>query len=122
MNEWYDFTDLINRHSLPFELVSHSGGSYVGGVWQNASETVSVRSGAIIPLAERKIYQSGGTYTTKDKHLYMTTPIESALKETQVRYKGNVYDIEEDKDYSDYSAAFIYVLRWVSSFDTVQTD
>ena len=122
MTERYDFRDLINRHSLLFELVSHSGGEYVGGVWQNGSESVSERSGAIIPLSERKIYQSGGTYTSKDRRLYMTTPIESALKETQVRYKGNVYDIEEDTDYSDYSAAYIYVLRWVSSFDTVQAD
>ena len=122
MVERYDFTDLIKRHSVPFELVSHSGGEYVGGVWQNGSETVSGRSGAIIPLSERKIYQSGGTYTSKDRHLYMTTPIESALKETQVRYKGNLYDIEEEKDYSDYSAAYIYVLRWVSSFDPVQTE
>lgn len=111
----YDFTDLIERHSNPFELVVKSGGSYVGGVWKNASESVSERSGAIIPLGDRKLYQSGGTYTTKDRRLYMITPIENPLEYSQVRYKGNVYNIEEDKDFSDYSEAYVYVLKWVSS-------
>lgn len=115
----YDFRDLIRRHSVRFELVSHENGSYVDGRWQNASETISERSGAIIPLSERKIYRSGGAYTTKDRHLYMTTPIEEALQNTQVRYKGNVYSIEEERDHSDYSPAYAYVLRWVSAFDRV---
>ena len=113
----YNFTDLIERHSKAFELVVKSGGEYVGGKWQSGSEVVSKRFGAIIPLAERKIYKSGGTYTTKDRTLYMTTPITSPLKETQVRYKNNLYNIEEEKDFSDYSADYVYVLRWVSSFD-----
>lgn len=112
----YDFTDIIRMHSVTFELVSHSEGNYVGGKYQSGSEVVSERTGAIIPLSERKIYQSGGTYSSKDRHLYMTTPISGALKDTQVRYKGDVYSIEEDRDWSDYSNTFVYVLRWVSSF------
>lgn len=111
----YNFTDLIRRHSVAFELVSKSGGSYVGGKWQSGSETVSGRSGAIVPMSEYKVYQSGGTYTTKDCNLYMTTPILEPLKEAQVRYKGNLYNIEQSKDYSDYSADYVYLLRWVSS-------
>ena len=113
----YDFRDLIQEHSKTFELVSHSGGEYVGGKWQSGSESVSVRSGAIIPLSDRKIYKSGGTYTSKDRHLYMITPITEALKETQVRYKGSLYNIEEEKDFSDFSAAYVYVLKWVENFD-----
>lgn len=116
----YDFTDLIERHSFPFELVSHTGGAYVGGKWQSGLETISERIGAIIPLTERKIYQSGGTYSTKDRHLYMITPIEESLEGAQVRYKGNVYNIEEDRDFSDYSETYVYVLRWVSAFDRPQ--
>ena len=113
----YDFRDLIKRHSVTFELISHSAGKYVGGKWQSGSESISERSGAIIPLSERKIYQSGGTYTSKDRNLYMITPIEGALKECQVRYKGVIYNIEEEKNFSEYSADYVYVLRWVSSFD-----
>lgn len=111
----YNFVDLIRRHSVPFELVSNSGGSYIDGKWKNGLQTISARFGAIIPLPERKIYSSGGTYTSKDRNLFMSTPITSPLKETQVRYKGDLFNIEEETDYSDYSAAFIYVLRWVSA-------
>lgn len=113
----YNFTDLVRRHSVPFQLVTKSGGSYASGKWESGSESVSERSGAIIPMSEYKAYQSGGTYSTKDCNLYMTTPIESPLKETQVRYKGNVYNVEQSRDFSDYSADYVYLLKWVSSFD-----
>lgn len=111
----YDFRSLIEDHSVPFELVSKSGGKYVGGKWQSGTESISEHSGAIITMSERKIYQSGGTFTSKDRHLYTIEPIDEPLKEAQVRYKGNVYSIEEENDLSDYSPAYIYVLRWVSS-------
>lgn len=113
----YDFRGLIRSHSKAFTLITKKGGSYVGGKWENGTESVSERSGAIIPLAERKVYHSGGTYTNKDRNLYMTTPIEGALDEVQVKYKGNLYNVEEEKDFSDYSDAYAYVLKWVSSFD-----
>ena len=113
MVERYNFVDLIRRHSVTFELLTYSGGSYVGGKFQNGDETVSERSGAILPLTDRKIYQSGGTYTTKDRALYMSTPLEGALKTLRVRYKGNVYSVEDERDFEDYSEAYIYTLKWV---------
>ena len=113
----YDFTDLIRRHSMAFELVSYSEGNYIGGKWQNGLESVSERFGAIIPMSERKIYKSGGTYTSKDRTLYMSSPISEPLKYVKVRYKNNLYNVEEARDFSDYSADYVYVLRWVSSFD-----
>lgn len=113
MIERYDFVDLIRRHSVTFEVLTYAEGSYVGGKYQNGSETVSEGSGAILPMTDRKIYQSGGTYTTQDRTLYMFTPLEGALKTLQVRYKGNVYNVEEAQDFSDYSEAYIYTLKWV---------
>lgn len=117
MTEFYDFTDLIERHSVPFEVLSYGDGSYVGGKWQSGSESVSEANGAILPLAERKIYHSGGTYTTQDRNLYMNSPIEGALKELKVRYQGNIYSVEEETDYPPYSGTYIYVLKWVSAVD-----
>lgn len=111
--ERYNFVDLIRRHSVAFEVLSYAEGEYVGGKYQNGAETVSERSGAILPMSDRKIYQSGGTYTTQDRTLYMSTPLEGALETLRVRYKGNVYSVESDQDFEDYSAAYIYDLKWV---------
>lgn len=113
----YNFKDLIKRHSVSFTAVSKSEGEYIGGRYQEGTETVTEHTGAIIPLSERKIYQSGGSYTAKDRNLYMNEPLPGALKEMQIRYKNNTYSIEEEKDFSDYSDVHVYLLRWVSSFD-----
>lgn len=113
----YNFNDLVKRHSVSFKAVSKSEGEYIGGRYQEGTETVTEHTGAIIPLSERKIHNTGGSYTAKDRNLYMTEPLTGALKEMQIRYKGNTYSIEEEKDFSDYSDVYVYLLRWVSSFD-----
>lgn len=124
MIERYDFTDLIRRHSVNFEVLTHTQGKYINGKYQKGTETVTQCRGAILPLqngnthraggmADGIIYQSGGTYTAKDRALYMISPLEGALKEIQVRYKGDVYSVESVQDFSDYSPTYIYVLKWV---------
>lgn len=124
MTERYNFVDLIKRHSVPFEVITHTEGGYVNGRYIKGTEIVNESLGAILPLqngnthraggmADGIIYQSGGTYTAKDRALYMISPLEGALKEIQVRYKGDVYSVESVQDFSDYSPAYIYVLKWV---------
>lgn len=111
--ERYDFTDLIRRHSVPFEVVAFTKGGYVGGKYQKGLQTVTEREGAILPMTDNKIYQSGGTYSTKDRMLYMSTPIDGAFDTLKIRYDGNMYGIESAQDFSEYSDAYIYTLKWV---------
>ena len=117
MGKLYDFIRLINKYSNAFELITENEGAYVNGKWQAGLSTVTTMNGAIIPLSQSKIYQSGGTLKQTDRQLYTTTPITSPLDNCKIRYKGKTYSVEEETDYSDYADAYFYILKWVSGFD-----
>lgn len=109
----YNFTRLISKYSVAFCLHRTKGG-YVGGKWEAGSEIVSQMRGAIVPLSDRKVYGSGGTYTTQDRELYLTTPLQAPLSEYRVVYNGNYYAVEEGRNYEDYADVAVYILKWVS--------
>lgn len=113
MAKLYNFDRLIDKYSVDFTLITISGGSYVGGKYVGSTETETLCRGAIDPISDSKIYQSGGVLTTKDRQLYMRTPIEKSLTDSKIRFKGNVYKIEQDTNYDDYANAYIYMLKWV---------
>lgn len=116
MAKLYDFKRLITKYSVNFTLVTLSEGGFVNGKYVEGAATETALSGAIVPMADGKIYQSGGTYTVKDRQLYMKTKIEQSLTNAKVRYKGNEYSIEQETDYDDYADAYIYALKWVGAF------
>lgn len=122
MAKLYDFHRLINKYYCVFEIIGHTEGAYVNGKWQDGLKIVSEMSGAIVPLAEKKIYQSGGTLKTTDRQLYTVIPITEDLSKAKIKYKGKTYSIEEDTDYSDFADVYIYTLRWVNSFDQSKTN
>ena len=104
--ERYNFVDLIRRHSVPFEVLTYTEGGYdARGKYQQGTETISNHFGAILPMTDSKIYESGGTYTTKDRTLYMSTPLPQPMKNLKVRYDGMTYKVESTQDFSDYSHA-----------------
>lgn len=113
MGKLYDFTRLIKKYSNKFEVISSEDGKYVDGKYQAGLSTVEEMSGAIIPMTERKIYQSGGALKSTDIQLYTIKPLP---KDCKVRYKNNTYSVEEETNHEDYADAYVYVLRWVSSF------
>lgn len=120
-----DFDKLIDEYSVDFTLLTYSEdskGSYVGGKYVEGEATEAACRGAIIPYADSKIYHSGGTLTTNDRQLIMKTVIPFPLKGAKVRYKGDVYSIEQSTDYGDYASVYIYALKWVSRFDRLQTE
>ena len=117
MGKLYDFTRLINKYSSSVELITETDGQYVNGMWQGGLSTVTTIQGAVVPLSERKIYQSGGTLSSTDRQFYTTCKITAPLKNVKIRYKGKTYSVEEETDYGDFSDAYIYVLKWVNSFD-----
>lgn len=111
----YNFERLIKKYSGDFTLVSTAKGEYIGGKYVEGEKTETGCKGAFVPMSERKIYQSGGTYTSKDYTLYMTEPIPKAFETVKAIYKGNEYNIEQATDYEDYADAYIYNAKWVSA-------
>lgn len=109
----YNFSRLIHKYSVVFCLHRTQGG-YVAGKWEEGGETVKEMRGAIVPISERKIYDSGGTYTTQDRELYLTEPLKGPLSEYQVLYKGNTYAVEEQRNFEDYADVAVYALKYVS--------
>ena len=113
MSKLYNFKRLIEKYSVDFTLVSISEGSYVGGKYVEGIKTETQCRGAIVPISDSKIYQSGGALTIKDRQLFMKSPIEQSLTNSKIRYKGNVYKIEHETNHEDYADAYIYTLKWV---------
>lgn len=113
----YNFNRLINKYSCDFTLVTRERGSYDGGIYTAGAETETAMRGAIVPLSERKVYQSGGHYTSEDRDLYMRSPITEPLEDCRVKYKGKTFSVEEEQDFSEYADVWEYVLRRVSTDD-----
>ena len=113
----YTFNNLIRKYSVPFHFVAKTKGRYESGKWNEGDSVLQESAGAIVPMAESKVRQSGGVYTSKDRQLYMTHRIPTALQGAQICYKGDLYSIESELDYEDYAGVFIYTLKWVSLFD-----
>lgn len=111
-----NFENLINKYSVDFAIIPKTGGGYVAGEYVADYGTAQSARGAIVSFPRRKVYQSGGHLTTKDLHLYTLQPITEKLDAIRIRYKGELYDIEEDVDWSLFAGVNTYVLKWVSSF------
>lgn len=114
----YRFDRLIKKYSVNCKLHAETaGGSYVGGEWvpESAPATQDI-TGAIIPMTERKIYQSGGTYTEQDREFI--TKLEIPLEPARyIVYKGAKYHMQGNTDYSDYAGFYAYNLKRVGAFD-----
>lgn len=110
----YNFKRLIEKYSVTFCLHKTQGG-YVAGKWEESGTIVKSMKGAIVPMSDRKIYQSGGTYTQQDRELYLSEALRGDLSQLKVDYKQNTYTVEESRDYGDYADVAVYVLRRVDA-------
>lgn len=118
MRKLFHFDRLIAKYSVSCKLFSEaSGGSYVGGEWApDPAPPARDITGAAIPMAGRKIYQSGGTYTEQDREFITLTeiPLEPAH---YIVHKGSKYKVQENTDYSGYAGFYAYSLKRVGAFD-----
>lgn len=114
----YKFDRLIKKYSVACKLHAEAaGGIYVGGEWvpEAAPPPIDV-SGVIVPMTDRKIYQSGGTYTEQDREFITHTEI--PLEPTRhLVHKGEKYQVQGDTDYSDYAGFYVYNLKRIGAFD-----
>lgn len=110
----YNFKRLIKKYSVTFTLRKESEGEYVSGKWVVGEPDEKTMQGAIVPMSDRKIYGSGGTYTEQDRELYVSTPLQGDLSAFKVIYNQNIYAVEYGRNFEDYADAAVYTLKWVS--------
>lgn len=115
----YSFKRLIKKYSVPFTIeVLGAGFRNDVGEWQNAASITTEETGAIIPLTQRQIYQSGGALTEKDRTLFISRSVPIPLK-SRIHYKGDTYHVEARIPFEDYADFNSYSLKYVSAFDEV---
>jgi hypothetical protein len=122
----FEFKRLIDKYSVSFSI-SYPGSPISG---DNVNEyddlgnpiTPTAPSeqmpsnliGALLPIKQNVIYQSGGRLTEADRMLY-TTNHDIPLK-SKISYKGFVYSVESKMPYEDVADFSSYVCKGVSSF------
>lgn len=110
----YNFKRLIRKYSVTAQLHKKQG-SYVAGKWVENDDEICDVKGAIIPISDRKIYQSGGTLTQNDREWYLSEALTGSLSDFKVVYDSNTYTVEESRDYTDYANVAVYVLKRVET-------
>ena len=117
----YNFARLVKKYTVSCQLVSVPEGKWVAGEWVAGEPTISCITGAIVPMSEKRINNSGGSYKQGDCEFITTTPLE-LNSDTFILYKDKKYKLEDSTDYSDYADFYTYVARRVSAFDTDKKD
>ena len=117
----YHMSRLIRRYEVPMQLITEEPGGYdpESGIYRKSKPVLSDFRGAVMPVPERVVYESGGRYTREDRVIYSTwgLPIKS-----KIVYRNAIYSVEDAADYTEYSDFFQYVVRRVSAFDGLPGD
>ena len=113
----YRFERLIKKYGVSCQLVDFPEGKWVAGVWQAAEPETTDIAGAIVPINEKRIQNSGGSYKQGDCELITLQPL-VIHSNTYVIHNDKKYKLEDSTDYSDYADFNVYTARRVSAFDT----
>jgi len=116
----FNFQRLIRKYSVTFGIVYPSNpdakpqyddlGNKIPAPVITKNET-----GALLPVNERMIYQSGGRLTSSDRLLYsLNHHIPDGAK---ITYKGYTYRVQEKFDGSDFADFSRYSLKAVEHVD-----
>lgn len=107
--------DMLADYSVSFIAYKEAKGHYTnGGDWVPAGQPEPVdMMGVILPLSDDDLrYAENGTYSVKDRKLFTVKELKMGQK---ILYKGIHYTVQNFKDYSDYTDAFIYLARWAGN-------
>lgn len=119
MPEIYRFKRLIDKYSVSFLLEIEGTGAFDDlGEWQEGESAKTSQTGALVPLTQRQIYQSGGRLTDADRTLIISKSVVIPPK-SKVHYKGKTYHVEAMIPFEDYGDFNSYTLKHVSAFDEV---
>lgn len=117
----YNFARLIKKYTVSCQLVDIAEGSWQAGLWIEGKTTTQDISGAIVPITEKRIQNSGGSYKQGDCEFITTQPL-VIHSNTYIIHKDKKYKLEDNTDYSDYADFNTYIARRVSAFDTTGTN
>lgn len=117
----YNFTRLINKYAVNCQLVTFAEGKWEGGEWQEGQKTISDISGAVVPISEKRVQNSGGSYQQGDLEFITTQSIE-ITSDTYLVYRGKHYKLMDTTDYSEYADFHTYLAKGVSAFDSTGND
>lgn len=113
----YNFARLIKKYSASCQLATIAEGSWQAGEWQEGEKTTTPINGAVVPITEKRIQNSGGFYKQGDCEFVTLKPVE-LTSNTYLVYKDKKYKLMDATDYSEYADFYTYVARRVSAFDT----
>lgn len=113
----YNFSRLIKKYAVNCWLVSFTEGGWKAGEWQEGEKTTTEIMGAIVPMSERRIHNSGGSYKQGDCE-FITMQNITINSNTYIDHKGKLYKLQDASDYTEYADFNVYVARRVSAFDT----
>lgn len=117
----YNFTRLINKYAVNCQLVTFAEGKWEGGEWQEGQKNISDISGAVVPISEKRVQNSGGSYQQGDLEFITTQSIE-ITSDTYLVYHGKHYKLMDTTDYSEYADFHTYLAKGVSVFDSTRND
>lgn len=104
------FKEVIESLGVIFSVRDKKDGQYINGKWVPAMEQEKQLKGIILPLSNDDMqYIESGTYTKKEKKLYVVTPL---VLGTEAEYKGDKYTIQAFKDLTEYTDVHIYLMRY----------
>ncbi len=119
MPEIYRFKRLIDKYSVSFQLEIESAGAFNHiGEWVEGAPVTTSHTGALLPLTQRQIYQSGGRLTDADRTLIISKSVVIPPK-AKIDYKGKTYHVEAMIPFEDYGDFNSYTLKHVSAFNEV---
>jgi hypothetical protein len=111
MSKQFEFADFVDEFKVNFTAYQTTEGHWNdSGDWVEGGETQIPMVGIMLPLTQNDLrYAENGTFSVKDKKIYTT---EELLLGQKVEYEGDVYTIQNFKDYSAYADVYIYYARW----------
>ena len=113
----YNFERLINKYAVTCQLVTMEEGHWEAGEWQEGNQTISTIRGAVIPISQKRMQSSGGSYQLGDCEFITTRDIPLS-SDTFLIYKEKKYKLTDTIDYSEYADFKTYLGKGVSAFDT----
>lgn len=117
----YHLSRLIKKYTVTCQLINTTEGHWAAGEWVEGETTTTDIKGAIVPITEKRINNSGGDYKQGDCEFISTKPLE-LNSDTFIVYKDKKYKLQENTDYSDYADFYNYIARRVSAFDRVKDE
>ena len=95
-----DLRNLIDRNGQDLTIISETEGEYVGGIWQEGTQTEITVFGVLLNMTGEDVQNStSGKYTLEDKKIVVKDDV-TLSKDDKLKENGVLYNIVDLKDQS----------------------